>query len=146
MAELRHRVVGGDATAADTRNGEPPRRPPLEPASARDDRSPALRLEELVRCLPAEPQLDAVLRGAQGTVSRIALVYHAAYLEACGRSAPYGPIPLEIREQIAALLDEKVPYPFVYPEERRTFFKHPDKPPRALPCPNFDRKPPPSLP
>jgi len=43
----------------DTRNGEPPRRPPLEPASARADRWPALRVEDLVRCLPAEPQLVA---------------------------------------------------------------------------------------
>jgi hypothetical protein len=78
-------------------NGEPPRRQPLEPAPARADRSPALCAEELVRWLPSKPQLDAVLRGAQGTVSGIALVYHAAYLEAYGRSAPYGPIPLEIR-------------------------------------------------
>jgi TnpA family transposase len=69
-----------------------------------------------------------VLRYAKGPVNRIALFFHAAYLEAFGQMPPYGPIPEALAEHIARLLGEvEAPSPLPYPDCRATFFNHSKK-------------------
>jgi hypothetical protein len=55
----------------------------------------------------------ASLAQAHTPVHRIALYYHAAYLEAFGRAAPYAPIPPRIIAHLAGVLGLPVPEPFV---------------------------------
>ena len=72
------------------------------------------------------------LAQAHTPVHRIALYYHAAYLEACGRGAPYAPIPPPVIAHVAGVLDLPVPEPFVYPDLQITFIKHAEKVRRTL--------------
>ena len=92
---------------------------------------PAL-LQEFIASLKRTAKFDGVISHAQGTSSRIALYYHASYLEFFARSAPYGPIPQEAAQRIAAILGEDLRLPLRYPRNRRTFFNHAEKARRVL--------------
>ncbi len=74
--------------------------------------------DELIEFLEPNPKFDSVLHLAKGAVNRIALYYHAAYLEIFGLVPPFGPIPSEVVERIALILDLEVPELFEYPAER----------------------------
>ncbi|HJN07586.1 MAG TPA: hypothetical protein QF564_02770 [Pirellulaceae bacterium] len=92
----------------------------------------ATQHEDPVDFLQPNPKFEYVLRHAQETKSRIWLFYHAAYLEAFARTAPFRRISADVRERICLILDEDVPRPFKNPEERSTFFHHADKARRVL--------------
>jgi hypothetical protein len=60
------------------------------------------------------------LAQAHTPIHRIALYYHATYLEAFGCAAPYAPIPPRIIAHVAGVLGLPIPEPFVpypYPTE-----------------------------
>src|SRR4051812_21352377 len=81
--------------------------------------------EEYRQVFRPDPRFAPVLRYAKGAVNRIALFYHAAYLEAFGQSPPYSPIPEPLADHIAEVLEERdAPSPLPYPDSRRTFFQH----------------------
>jgi TnpA family transposase len=89
--------------------------------------------EEYRRVFRPDPRFDPVLRYAKGTVNRIALFYHAVYLEAFGRVPPYAPIPEPLVDHLAEVLGEKTaPSPLPYPDSRRTFFHHSQKARKVL--------------
>jgi TnpA family transposase len=87
--------------------------------------------EEIARVFRPQEKYGGLL-GAQTATHKIALFYHAAYLEAFGRQIPYAPIPDEIVRHIAGVLGCDVPSPFVYPDLQITFLKHAEKVRRAL--------------
>ena len=84
--------------------------------------------DEPVDFLHPDPKFDQVLRYAQEPKSRIWLLYHAAYLEAFARTAPFRRISDAALQRICLILGQEVPRPFKNPEERRTFFHHADIP------------------
>ena len=81
---------------------------------------------ESIEFLQPDQEFERVLRYAKGTASRIWLFYHAAHLEAFGRTAPYRGISDEALERVCVILGEDVPNPFRNPEDRRTFTHHAD--------------------
>ena len=96
-------------------------------------------VDELIDFLEPNPKFDAVLRLAKGAVNRVALYYHASYLEHFGKTPPYGSVPAEAVQRIASILDVEVSEPFEYPPERRTFFKHAEKARQVLGWYKFNR-------
>ena len=72
--------------------------------TSRRDVSDAPVVDELIQFLERNPKFDSVLHLAKGAVNRIALYYHAAYLEIFGVVPPFGPIPPEVVERIALIL------------------------------------------
>ena len=65
-------------------------------------------VDELIEFLEPNPKFDGVLHLAKGAVNRIALYYHAAYLEIFGLVPPFGPIPSDIVERIALILESRI--------------------------------------
>jgi len=104
------------------------RRPRTRPQKQLSELSP----DDLRTLFQSNEKYEPVLRYAYGREARIALFYHAAYLENFGRSAPYSPIPAAVIEHIASVLGENNPAPFKYPDARQTFFDHADKARRLL--------------
>lgn len=94
----------------------------------------------MVRLFGPTPRFDSFLVEAHGPVHRVALFYHAAYLDAFSRQAPLGPIPNYLVRHIADLLGESVPIPLPHPENPRTFFAHAERVRGALGWSKFDEK------
>lgn len=92
----------------------------------------AIPLDELKDYFHPDPKFDDVVRYAKGPVNRIALFYHAAYLENLGQAPPYAPLPEGLAGHIAEVLGETAPSPFPYPDARATFFHHAEKARRIL--------------
>lgn len=88
--------------------------------------------EELRKLFPPDPRIQEVLKYAKGSVNRIALFYHAAYLEAFGQTPPYAPIPGALVGHIAEILGEITPATLPYPDARATFFHHAEKARRVM--------------
>lgn len=88
--------------------------------------------EEFGYYFSPDPKFFEAVRYAKGPVARIALFFHAAYLENFGQSPPYAPIPEALARHIAGLLGETAPSPFPYPEAQSTFFHHQAKALRIL--------------
>lgn len=86
----------------------------------------ALSTEEIIRIFRPSDRYAQLLR-AHTDAARIALYYHAAYLEAFGQSAPYGPIPDRVAAHIAKVLGLEVALPLPYPDARATFFQHAER-------------------
>ena len=96
-------------------------------------------VDDFIQSLEPDPKFDAVLRVTNGAINRVAVYYHAAYLEFFGQPPPFGPVPSEAVKRIASILELEVPEPFEYPSERRTFFKHAEKARRVLGWKKFAR-------
>lgn len=109
----------------------PPRRPSRPGPAHRGDDSKRLSSEEIAYLFRPNERFT-FLAQAHTPVHRIALYYHAAYLEAFGRAAPYAPIPPRIIAHVAGVLGLPVPEPFVYPDLQITFIKHTEKVRRSL--------------
>ena len=90
--------------------------------------------------LQPNPKFEELIRYSKNPSTRFWLFYHASYLEAFGRTAPFGRLPEHVVERIALVLDESIPEPFKNPGDRRTFTKHADKATRVLGWSKFDRK------
>lgn len=111
--------------------GEYPKKPTPKRRSPRPTDLEDLSEEEIARVFRPSEKYQDLLR-AQTPVHRIALYYHAAYLETFGRQAPYAPIPERVIRHIARVLASEVPVPFVYPDLQITFIKHAEKVRRTL--------------
>ena len=99
---------------------------------------PTLKHTPLFRRLDRQRRLTD--SHAQGTSSRIWLFYHASYLEAFGRAAPFRRVSEKAIERIVFILDEEIPEPFKNPEDRSSFFHHADKARKVLGWEKCDRK------
>ncbi len=95
--------------------------------------------EEAIYFLQPNPKFDAVLRSTKESSSRFWLFYHASYVEAFGKSAPYGQLSDKVIKRISTILGEEIPSDFKNPESRRTFFNHANKARRILGWEKFDR-------
>lgn len=111
-------------------------RPPIYPVKVLDSLSP----EDIRRIFRSTSRYQVFLQEGQGAVHRIALYFHACYVEAFGEPAPLGPIPEAIVRHLATLLEDEIPIPFSYPESPRTFFAHAKRVRLGLGWTDFDDK------
>lgn len=107
------------------------------------DRDPleGLVQEELVQLFKLHPKFEPALQTAYTAVQKIALLYHAVYLDLFAKVPLYNkPIPPALVTHLANLLGEKVPDQFRYPETSSTFFLHAKTVRKALGWRNCTRK------
>lgn len=96
--------------------------------------------EEIRALFRPTSRYEVFLREAHGPVNRVALFFHATYLEAFGEPAPLGPIPDAVARHITQLLEDEVPIPLPYPDSPRTFFAHAKRVRLGLGWSDFDEK------
>lgn len=111
-----------------------PKRHALDPKNLEE-----LSPEEVTQIFRLTDRYASLLR-AHSDAARIALYYHAAYLEAFGRPAPYGPIPPCVTVHISGILGLEAPTPLPYPDVRATFFQHAERVRAALGSQKFTPK------
>jgi TnpA family transposase len=80
--------------------------------------------EEVLRHFTSTPRYETFLKESHDPVHRVALFFHAAYLEAFFRTPPFRQIPDYLARHIAQILEDQVPFPLPYPENIRTFDYH----------------------
>jgi TnpA family transposase len=113
-----------------------------DPASRPSPRKPLASLtpEEVQNFFRPTSRYAPFLQEAHGPVHRVALFFHASYLESFKEPAPLGPIPDVIVRHIAQLLEDEVPVPLPYPDSPRTFFSHAKRVRLGLGWSDFDEK------
>ena len=65
---------------------------------------------EIARIFRPNDRFNGLIHSHSAT-NRIALFYHAAYLEAFGRIAPFGPVPPRVASHISRILETELPVP-----------------------------------
>ena len=83
--------------------------------------------EEVLRHFTSSPRYESFLKESHDPVHRVALFFHAAYLEAFYRTPSFGPIPEYLARHIAQVLEDQVTFPLPYPESHRTFDYHAER-------------------
>jgi len=72
--------------------------------------------------LQPNSDFEDALRSTKESSSRFRLFYHLAYLQAFGKTAPYGRLSEKTIERISFVLDETIPSSFTNPVGRSSFF------------------------
>lgn len=79
------------------------------PAPRRRQTLDGLSGDEIRQIFQLAPRIEEGLRYAKGSVHRVALFFHAVYLETFGKAPPYAPIPEAVARHIAGVLGETIP-------------------------------------
>jgi TnpA family transposase len=105
-----------------------------------DDPLVELSPQEVLRHFTSSPRYESFLKESHNPVHRVALFYHAAYLETFFRTPPFRPIPDYLVRHIAQILEDQVPLPLPYPDSLRTFDYHAERVRGALGWTRFTPK------